>query len=98
MSEIESGGGAALNIKWNDGGRSYVIYHSEMVERVARAICTAQTFGPHNLSEFYKAAARAAIAAMREPTDGMYTAGERLQPSGVSATAIYRTMIDEALR
>ena len=42
--------------------------------------------------------ARAAIAAMREPTDAMATAGQDECLTGQeSATAIYRAMIDAAL-
>lgn len=63
---------------------------SGMVERVARAICKAQTQG----TGFWKAfipEARAAIAAMREPTEGMW------MYLGALGTTAYKNAIDAAL-
>lgn len=80
----------------------------DMVERVARAICKAEGFDP-NSTETTEASywttwekhARAAIAAMREPTDGMELAAyaaERASPSSNLPYGIaYSAMIDAAL-
>lgn len=87
---------------------------SEMVERVARAICarTCRLRGirgkscPDNspcgatrnqliLTDLWPEA-RAAIEAMREPTDGMMDAGWGQR--GERAKDIWRTMIDAALK
>lgn len=46
-----------------------------MVERVARSICDIYEAGDERVSEAALAAARAAITAMREPTDTMWEAG-----------------------
>lgn len=93
---------------------------SEMVERVARALAAAEfyqfpetdkfieanwhQFAPE-LAERYRIRARAAIAAMREPTEVMVEAG--YQPSGFEpsdvgvshedASDLYQAMIDAAL-
>lgn len=82
---------------------------SEMVERVARAICATipgtgnvdEHFSPPNRAaaqEWYKIA-RAAIEAMREPTPEMYDA---VSDSGkmwreTNSAEVYRTMIAGAL-
>lgn len=80
---------------------------NEMVERVARAI---QAFDGHAAAEGvkpgYEAIARAAIAAMREPTEAMMQEGAlhlRMADDAVSTTAndaadTWRAMIDEALK
>jgi hypothetical protein len=87
---------------------------SEMVERVARALCVdahsgrlspdaIMTCGPR--SEIGKPAwrlfedrARVAIAAMREPTEAMVDAQMRKVGYLQSSPDGYRAMIDEALR
>ena len=72
----------------------------EMIARVARAIEWSRTSfyerggkGCGPIAEFQ---ARAAIEAMREPTDEMTTAGAR-QPITGPIDAIWRAMIDAAL-
>jgi len=76
-----------------------------MVERVARAICEKSWIAKHSSDESRKAAidanwhefediARAAIEAMREPTDAMVDAGMTELP----AFQAYRVMIDAALK
>lgn len=75
---------------------------SDMVERVARAICL-KLSGPE-LDECENAA-RAAIEAMREPTRAMFLAGRELAHSGDedelmdrdSVKERWRVMIDAAL-
>jgi DNA polymerase/3'-5' exonuclease PolX len=64
---------------------------SEMVERVARAMYGEIDFR----GEAYKKA-RAAIEAMREPTEQMSTAGE-LTPFDCHSDVTWRAMIDAAL-
>lgn len=82
-----------------------------MVERVARAICAASGFGEafeHLVGQAWThwlPEARAAIAAMREPTEAMILAAmegneERVRVSPQTAKArsqTYTTMIDAAL-
>lgn len=65
---------------------------TEMVERVARAI--AKEIGSSFVHYDHREMARAAIAAMREPTDHM------LMASGPHRTqkAKWQAMIDEALK
>ncbi len=96
---------------------------TEMVERVARAICEADSepwdelgeTGADNApfpysKEMYRKLARAAIAAMREPTEGMNAAGALpwrwttheappgLElPFGWTNADTWRVMIDAAL-
>lgn len=65
---------------------------NDMVERVARAI-EDRLRGKDFLS--YEEAARAAIEAMREPTDAMADDGYRAIKHG--ADAVWRAMIDAAL-
>lgn len=76
---------------------------SEMVERVARAMANKITGWEADWPTFQHAA-RAAIEAMREPTDWMtdavpasYSAAFRAIWPKICAD-IYRTMIDEALK
>jgi hypothetical protein len=88
---------------------------NEMVERVARAICVADGVDPDMLcsglgniipeGETWTAwrvrekQARAAIAAMREPTEAMTSAVLKKLNSDPRWVAMdYRTMIDEALK
>jgi hypothetical protein len=81
---------------------------SEMVERIARAIFDGQrdtiawdSLKPEFQAE-YRDDARAAIAAMREPTFEMSEAAFRIEAAGHSQRtlieAAWRAMIDEALR
>ena len=80
---------------------------ANMVERVARAICLADGEDPDErcedwMQEFsgwrgYVESARAAIAAMREPTEAMLEAG-RSTPPRTRCLEVYRAMIDEALK
>lgn len=75
---------------------------SEMIERVALAISGGDD--PASILKIHRHRARAAIKAMREPTEAMVTAGAGaedhefgvigLQP----ATEAWRLMIDEALK
>jgi len=69
-----------------------------MIEKVARAIEAVKadraTFGNKGVIES-KAYARAAIEAMREPTEGMIKAGSKGYPKFQLA---YRNMIDAALK
>jgi hypothetical protein len=83
---------------------------SEMVERAAEAICDAE-FGPgmwaipaheQKFRDLYRVRARAAIEAMREPTDDMVDEGWRAKRAEIHDTApeprdAYRAMIDAAL-
>lgn len=84
---------------------------SEMVERVARALCRQYEiedgFSPEQAERHadspmranFRNAARAAIEAMREPTDAMNDAGETardVDDFGVMYT--YIAMIDTALK
>ena len=63
----------------------------EMIERVARAIVAADAMGS-------EAQARAAIAAMREPTRAMADAANRATDDGAgNARTTWRAMIDAAL-
>ena len=82
---------------------------SEMVERIARAICVASgqdpdfDYDPRGISfgddirwKLYVPKARAAIEAMREPTEAI----RQIKTMSISygAEDIWRTMIDEALK
>jgi isocitrate lyase len=70
---------------------------SLMVERVARAIAAADQKDYMEDCERYDRHARAAIEAMRAPTEAMVDAGlgdqERIHPH-----LVYRAMIDAALK
>jgi hypothetical protein len=96
---------------------------SEMVERVARAICAKTNIAMEGVTEvvldnpdyvipgnrrfdktdtprwkLYVDQSRAAIEAMREPTDPMIHAGEALEPDTLQFVPDYwRAMIDAAL-
>ncbi len=76
---------------------------SEMVERVARALAAAYSdaLGAKTqiVAEDYEAA-RAAIAAMREPTEGMLDAfyDEPCWGDGPEARDTWRAMIDRAMK
>jgi hypothetical protein len=93
------------------------IQPSKMIERVARAIvsayCDRAVDAPHNdeITEADIEAARAAIAALREPSEAMMKAGSlpyrwttheappRLElPFGWTTTDAWQAMIDEALK
>lgn len=72
---------------------------SEMVERVAQAICGDDN--PANILEIHRHRARAAIAAMREPTEGMVEAGQNsgvIYDAGLVPHHVWQAMIDEALK
>jgi hypothetical protein len=83
---------------------------SEMIERVARALCVAAgqdpdfNYDPHGINRtddvrwrVNVTKARAAIEAMREPTEGMvYADTVKEWPS--DACAAWKAMIDEALK
>lgn len=82
---------------------------SEMVEKVARAICCPRGCdyadydgkGICALDQLknYEDRARAAIAAMREPTDAMiYAAYRSLRDDGLVASEVWPAMIDECLK
>ncbi len=64
---------------------------SEMIGKVVKAIMAEETGSPGQ----YEAMARAAIEAMREPTDAMCEAAEWHQQSDVNN---YQRAIDEALK
>lgn len=80
---------------------------SEMVERVARAICKARFSNggnadddgwddaPEKFKDEYLAEARAVIEAMREPTNAMMLAAHQLEHPVFDD--IWETMIDAAL-
>ena len=81
---------------------------SEMIERVARALSKARSIvgAPQDPSPVDRYLARAAIAAMREPTEGMVKGGRNTADCDVNVFASYysdtiafwRRMIDAALR
>lgn len=79
---------------------------SEMVERVARAIqdkaCIYECTPGDPIEAWAMESARAAIEAMREPTDAMAAAATFAVQSHSSARdadkAIYRAMLKEALK
>lgn len=66
---------------------------SEMVERVAKAISKRRTLSEIAWKD-YEIVAKDAIAAMREPTESMYIAGQCAPNLIVN---IYQAMIDKAL-
>lgn len=75
---------------------------SEMVERVARAICKAQNQTDRKWQEFLPEAT-SAIEAMREPTYAMAEAGEDSEKVGFAADSapaelVWKVMVDAALR
>ena len=71
---------------------------TDMVERVARAICLANTQGDEMWQAFVPEA-RAALEAMREPTEGMVRAGrdEYYGVSPFSARFAWIKIVDAAL-
>lgn len=79
---------------------------SEMIERVARAIEEVVGCPDNSNGDFLKVAARAAIEAMREPTETMSRVAERPgdnaegSPGSIAywqADGIWKNMIDAAL-
>jgi hypothetical protein len=79
---------------------------NEMIERVARAIAD-NLYSADPYDEMVKdrranyriqSVARAAIAAMREPTEAMSQAGGGEQGDPFMANVVWRRMIDEAKR
>ena len=71
---------------------------SPLVERVARALCEDCGLDWETATqEGWERQARAAIAAMREPTEAMLEAG-RSTPPRTRCLEVYRAMIDEALK
>ena len=71
---------------------------SEMIERVAKAILKAYSEDPwedlnKHWREVYTTEARAAIEAMRKPTEAMI-----LNSNTHSCLSIWQSMIDEALK
>jgi hypothetical protein len=76
-----------------DGNATLSTYRA-MIERVAKAINDAMLqHGDYKPDEL----ARAAIEAMREPSEEMVFAGDAFEPDGISAEAIWIAMIDAAL-
>lgn len=73
---------------------------SEMVEQVARGLAEFYDYEFDELSpqskDHWREAARAAIEAMREPTEAMIKAG--LQHEAIDLASEYRAMINEALQ
>ena len=82
---------------------------SEMVERVAMAICTARRWSPENW-DLAESEARAAIETMREPTKAMIDeamiqphpsvqeSGGLIEQGRAAIRIDYQAMIDEALK
>lgn len=73
---------------------------SEMIERVARAICeTTSGTGDDHQWEMFVDEARAAIEAMREPTPQMVDSGMACEAGTFEEDIqrIFKTMIDTAL-
>ncbi len=66
-----------------------------MVEKVARAICNAERYHQDSY-ELYIPAAKAAIKAMREPTEEMLDVGS--YDLDMTLDTQYKYMIDEALK
>lgn len=75
---------------------------SEMVERVAKAIIESEGVCLEDAKnwekEMYYGMARAAIEAMRQPTQAMHEAAADFHRSRLSTPAEYRHMIDAALK
>lgn len=75
---------------------------TDMIERVARALCEAASMNPNNWPHKV-GAARAAIEAMMEPTDSMKSVGfEKWRATSIRSDTsqgadIYRAMLSEAL-
>jgi len=68
----------------------------EMIERVAKAIAEAPLKQSDTIDQDYATMARAALEAMREPTEAI----RQIKTMSISygAEDIWRTMIDEALK
>jgi hypothetical protein len=76
---------------------------NEMVQKVAQAICGANGRNPSEPSSDDFKAARAAIAAMREPTKAMEAAWDRdfddwMEERIDEPMHMWMTLIDEALK
>ena len=75
---------------------------SEMIERVAKVLmkssfsCSWEQLSPH-YQEGYLSDARAAIEAMREPTEEMIGVSPRIPGLRAEIIATYKDMIDSAL-
>jgi hypothetical protein len=67
---------------------------SEMIERVAQAICGDDN--PANILTIHRSRALAAIEAMREPTQAMSDAAAE-KPGQMSYTDVWQAMIDAAV-
>ena len=67
---------------------------SEMVTRVAKAMADAVAMNYDHNEQIFKLYARAAIEAMREPTNAMTSSADELS---VAAEATWGAMIDSAL-
>lgn len=74
---------------------------SEMMKKVAKVIfdelCPGVRYSPNDQREYY-IVARAAIEAMRNPSEEMCKAGTEQLPHDDSVSSIYSTMIDAALK
>lgn len=68
-----------------------------MVERVARAICKADNCSDNSWNVYINIA-KAAIKAIREPTEVMLDAGTYASDMALSAKDQYSAMIDAALK
>ena len=67
---------------------------SEMIERVAQAICGDDN--PENILAIHRVRARAAIQAIAEPTEAMLQAAQE-QRGQQSYTDVWRTMVAAAV-
>ena len=67
-----------------------------MIERVARALLVADRSAI--TPDYYQRMARAAIEAMREPTEAMLDAGVNFRERNARTEQIWQAMIDEALK
>ena len=76
---------------------------SEMIERVARALATAEGENPNSTWMFYENKSRAAVEAMREPTEEMKAAFDKDVDDWFDHQIhddhhLYKCMIDAALK
>lgn len=74
---------------------------SEMVERVARAICEVEKMNPDDALGgwvHWTEAARAAIEAMRNPTEAMELAFNRQSAERFNWPMMWAAAVDEALK
>jgi hypothetical protein len=72
---------------------------SEKIDEVARAIAdNIQSALPDGTTVDYEYAARAAIAAMREPTEAMVKAGNKMTDWASGAGDAWEVMVDELLK